>query len=71
MFFLDWSSASLLGVVWDKDGPVEGSPGKEKSETYTASSHRLYKTQSRKKVSRFSTLKNHIAEIKPGKPNFT
>jgi len=26
MFFLDWSSASLFGVVWDKDGLEEGSP---------------------------------------------
>lgn len=26
MFFLDWSSASLLGVVWVKDGLGEGSP---------------------------------------------
>lgn len=34
MFFLDCSSASLFGVVWDKDGLVEGSPGKEKQEIY-------------------------------------
>lgn len=70
MFFLDWSSASLLGVVWVKDGLVEGSPGKEKWDTGIASVVTGYKNQSRM-VSRFSALKNHVAGIKAGIPNFT